>query len=107
MYIEEEIVNLKKVLLELKRSVDATEKATEKAPEKAPSYPLFNDELLTTTEVGKLLKCNRDSVCKLIDAGLIPYMKLGSRKVRISTLNEFMKKYEGWDLSDPINPKPL
>jgi excisionase family DNA binding protein len=65
------------------------------------------DELLTTTEVGKLLKCNRDFVCKLIDAKLLPYILLGKRKIRKQSVNEFLKKYEGWDLSDPYNPTPI
>lgn len=62
------------------------------------------DELLTTAEVALLLKSNKNYVGDLIKSGLLPYMKIGSRRVRRSTFNEFLKKYEGWDLSDPYNP---
>ena len=65
------------------------------------------DELLTTTEVAKILKCNKNFVGELFKSGLLPYLKLGSRKVRRKALEEFMKKYEGWDLSDPYNPKEI
>lgn len=65
------------------------------------------DELLTTSEVAKLLKCNKNFVGTLFKSGLLPYLQLGSRKVRRKALEEFLEKYEGWDLSDPYNPKPI
>lgn len=65
------------------------------------------DELLTTSEVAKLLKCNRNFVGDLLKSGLLPYIVLGSRKVRRKALEEFMQKYEGWDITDPYNPKEI
>lgn len=65
------------------------------------------DELLTTSEVSRLLKCNKNFVGDLIKAGLLPYLQLGSRKVRRKSLEDFLEKYEGWDLSDPYNPKKI
>jgi len=65
------------------------------------------DELLTTSEVAKLLKSNRNYVGDLLKSGLLPYLLVGSRKVRRKAFEEFLQKYEGWDLSDPYNPKPI
>ena len=62
------------------------------------------DELLTITEVSKKLKCNRNYVYSLINAGLLPHLIVGSKKVRKVALDKFLEKYEGWDLSDPNNP---
>jgi hypothetical protein len=34
-------------------------------------------------------------------------MKLGQYKVRRETLENFLKEYEGYDLTDPFNIMPL
>lgn len=65
------------------------------------------DELLTVKQVSVIMKSNVNYVNSLIKEGLLDYLKLGSRKVRTSTLNAFFEKWEGWDLSDPKNPKQL
>jgi len=65
------------------------------------------DELLTTPEIAKLLKCNKNFVGNLLKSGLLPYLHLGSRKVRRSSFERFLKDYEGWDISDPFNPKKI
>lgn len=67
----------------------------------------MNDELLTVKEVSQIMKSNVNYVNSLINAGLLDYLKLGSRKVRSSTLYAFFEKWEGWDLSDPENPRQL
>jgi hypothetical protein len=54
-----------------------------------------------------LLKCNKNFAGEILKAGLLPYLQLGSRKVRRNAFEEFLQKYEGWDLSDPYNPKPI
>lgn len=54
----------------------------------------MNDELLTLTEVAKILKVNRNAVYELIGNGYIRALKLGSMKVRRSTLNAFMARLE-------------
>ena len=54
----------------------------------------MNDELLTLTEVAKILKINRNAVYELIGNGYIRALKLGSMKVRRSTLNAFMARLE-------------
>ena len=58
------------------------------------------DELYTAKEVSKILKVNVHKVYDLIHAGLLPALKLGSIKIRKESLNEFLKKYEGMDLTD-------
>lgn len=65
------------------------------------------DELLTVKQVSLIMKSNVNYVNSLIHAGLLDSLKLGSRKIRTSTLNAFFEKWEGWDLSDPKNPKQL
>jgi excisionase family DNA binding protein len=61
----------------------------------------MEDILYTVSEVAKLIKTNTSYVYELIRAGLLPVLKLGSFKVRKSTLLNFLEKYEGKDLTDP------
>lgn len=63
----------------------------------------MEDVLYTVLEVSKLIKCNTNYVYSLINNGLLPALKLGSMKVRRSTLLEFLEKYEGKDLTNPNN----
>ncbi|QUH18698.1 helix-turn-helix domain-containing protein [Alkaliphilus sp. B6464] len=67
----------------------------------------MEDILYTVTEAAKLIKTNPAYVYKLINAGLIPVIKLGSKKIRKSTLLEFLEKYEGMDLTDPTQIKKI
>lgn len=63
----------------------------------------MEEMLYTVTEVAEILKTNVDYVYKLQKAGLIRFMKIGRLKCRKSTLEEFLKKYDGYDISDPFN----
>lgn len=63
----------------------------------------MNDILYTVKEASQLLKVNVDYVHKLRKAGLLPFLKLGSFKVRKQALDDFLAKYEGKDLTDPFN----
>lgn len=58
-------------------------------------------------EVSEILKTNVTYVHKLRKAGLLPCLKLGTYKVREQALNEFLSKYENYDLTDPENIKEL
>lgn len=58
----------------------------------------MEDVLFTVSEVAKLLKVNVDSVHKLRKAGLLPFMKLGSYKLRKQALLDFLEKYEGKEI---------
>lgn len=59
--------------------------------------------LYTVPEVAAILKTNVDYVYKLQRAGLIRFMKIGRLKCRKATLEEFLEKYDGLDISDPFN----
>lgn len=66
------------------------------------------DELITTAEVAKILKCNRNTVYEFIKAGLLPRMKFGvHNKCSRLAVDEFIKKYQNYDLTDPFNIKPI
>ena len=63
----------------------------------------MQDEIYTVKEVSKILKTNVDYVYRLIKAGLLPTIKLGTTKIKSSTLKTFIDTYEGYDLTDPYN----
>lgn len=67
----------------------------------------MEDILLTVTEVSKVIKTDRNYVYKLINSGVLPVIKLGSIKIRRSSLMNFLEKNEGLDLTDPYNVKTL
>lgn len=67
----------------------------------------MEDVLYTVSEVSKLLKTNPNYVYELINKGFLPALKLGSLKIRRSSLLEFLKVNEGKDLSDLNNIKNL
>lgn len=62
------------------------------------------DRLYSVAEIAGIIECNKNYVYSLINNGLLPYLKLGSKKVRAKSLDEFLEKWEGWDLSNPSNP---
>lgn len=63
----------------------------------------MEEMLYTVPEVAELLKTNVDYVYKLQKAGLLRFLKIGRFKCRKSTLEEFLAKYDGCDISDPFN----
>ena len=65
-------------------------------------YPVY-----TVREVSQMLHTNPSFVYRLINLGLLPALKLGSIRVRKEALDEFLRRYEGCDLSDPLNVKEL
>ena len=65
------------------------------------------DVLYTVKEVAELLKTNIDYVHKLRKAGLLPFLKIGQYKVRKQSLELFLERYEGKDLTDPFDVKEL
>jgi excisionase family DNA binding protein len=60
----------------------------------------MEDVLYTVKETSKLIKSNPDFVYALIKKGLLPALKLGSYKIRKISLDSFLEKYEGFDLTD-------
>lgn len=67
----------------------------------------MDNVLYTVAETAKLLKTNTSYVYDLIKKGLLPAIKLGSFKIRKTTLLEFVEKNEGKDLTDLNNIKNL
>lgn len=67
----------------------------------------MEDMLYTVQEVAAILKTNVDYVYKLQRAGLLRFLKIGRLKCRKSTLDEFLAKYDGLDITDPENVKPI
>lgn len=67
----------------------------------------MEEMLYTVQEVASILKTNVDYVYKLQKAGMIRFMKIGRLKCRKSTLEAFLEKYDGYDLSDPFNVHEL
>ena len=59
--------------------------------------------LYTVKETATVLGCNIHLVYDLINKGLLPAMKLGSLKIRLTSIEEFLEKYDGMDLSDLDN----
>ena len=57
--------------------------------------------------MAELLKTNIDYVHKLRKAGLLPFLKIGQYKVRKQSLELFLERYEGKDLTDPFDVKEL
>lgn len=65
------------------------------------------EKLYTIKEVSKLLKCNVNRVHELRRAGLLKCLKMGSYKVTESSLNRFLEKYDGMDVSNPSEVREL
>lgn len=63
--------------------------------------------LYTVKETSRILKCNVNLVYTLINTGLLKSLKLGSRKIRDRTLEEFLDKYDGQDIDEIIEQKRL
>ncbi|NBK77411.1 DNA-binding protein [bacterium D16-76] len=59
--------------------------------------------LYTVSEVAKICKTDVHRIYEFIKAGLLPALKLGSLKVRKESLDDFLEKYEGYDLTDIQN----
>ena len=68
---------------------------------------LIDTETLTVKDVFEILKINVHRVYDLVRTGMLPALKLGSLKIRKSSLEKFLEEYEGMDISDVNNIKPL
>ena len=63
--------------------------------------------IYTVKEVSEIIHTNPAYVYSLINSGLLPAIKLGSYKVRKSTLQNFLEDNEGKDITNPYDVKPL
>ncbi len=69
-----------------------------------PPEPKFQPKLLyTAKEIAEITGCNIGYINKLLRCGQIPYLKLGSRKVKHEWLVEFLERNKYKDLTDPEN----
>ena len=64
-------------------------------------------ELLTVTEVSKILKINWNKVYELIRLGRIQALSLGSLKIPMFEVEDFIRRNVGKDLSDMKNVREL
>lgn len=67
----------------------------------------MEDVLYTVKETSKLLKTSPNYVYKLIKRGMLPALKLGSFKIRRTTILNFLEQNEGKDLTDLDNISSL
>lgn len=63
--------------------------------------------LYTVKEVSEIMHTNPAYVYSLINAGLLPALRLGAYKIRHETLMNFLAEHEGKDLHDPKNIRPV
>lgn len=63
--------------------------------------------LYTVPEAAALLKSSSKQIYGYINAGLLPAMKLGRLKVRPAAVEQFLERWEGYDLTDPCHPVKL
>ena len=67
----------------------------------------MKDELLTVNEVAEVLKTNVDYVYKLQRTGLLKFIKIGRLKCRRSSLEDFLERFDGMDISNPEEIREL
>ena len=67
----------------------------------------MEDKLLTVNEVAEVLKTNVDYVYKLQRTGLLKFIKIGRLKCRRSSLEDFLERFDGMDISNPEEIREL
>lgn len=63
--------------------------------------------VFTVKQVSEILHTNTTYVYELIKKGFLPAMKLGTLKVRKSSLEKFLEQSEGKDLTDLDNVREI
>ena len=65
------------------------------------------DRLMSMEETASRLGTSRNFIKRLTDAGLLPSLVFKARRRRISKIsfNEFVKKYQGYDLYEVLEQK--
>ena len=59
----------------------------------------LNDRLLTVADVAERLKTSENQVRNLLNKGFLPYLIIGTQKIRESTLVKFLADYDGYNLN--------
>lgn len=63
------------------------------------------DRVLSVKEVAVILNTSKETVYKLHNVGLLKGLRLGHLGFREKTLDEFLEKWDGYDLRDLENPR--
>ena len=71
--------------------------------ELANTYNKEEKLLYTVKETAYILGCNVHLVYNLVNKGLLPALKLGSLKIRKASIEKFLDKYDGMDLTNLDN----
>lgn len=58
----------------------------------------MNDTIYTVKEAAGILRVGTHYIYKLINLGMMPYIKLGSIKIRESDIKNFLDRYAGKDV---------
>ena len=67
----------------------------------------MGDKLYNVVEIAEILNIGKNRVYDSVNSGILLSSYLGGDKVRSKSLDEFMEKYDGYDLSDLDNIKQL
>ena len=67
----------------------------------------MSEILYTVPEAASLLKIKPEDLHKIIGLGLIKVLKLGRIKIRKVALDDFLERYEGFDLTNPNDIRPI
>ena len=73
------------------------------ALENSNTYNKEEKLLYTVKETAYILGCNVHLVYNLVNKGLLPALKLGSLKIRKASIEKFLDKYDGMDLTNLDN----
>lgn len=58
----------------------------------------MSDAIYTVKEAAGILRVGTHYIYKLINLGMLPYIKLGSIKIRESAINDFLNQYDCMDV---------
>ena len=72
-------------------------------PELANKHNKEEKLLYTVKETAYVLGCNVHLVYNLVNKGLLPALKLGSLKIRKTSIEKFLDEYDGKDLTNLDN----
>lgn len=87
---------------------EATERADALEALMQEEAPMKDEQMVyTILEVARILKIGKNRVYELKNRGFLPFIKLGALKCSRQSLEGFLRKYEGYDLTDLTNIKPL
>ncbi len=67
----------------------------------------MEDKLITVPEFAKMIGSNPNKAYEIVKADLIPVLILGKVKIRQKAAEEFLIRYEGYDLTNLNDIKPI